>query len=260
MAYAKTLCSRRRPPVFSVDDFQIGSADAYRSRLDKHRSIRLGRLREVSKIDRPGFQREDCDRSHDGKLVTVEREHLETGRLLVANPLLPDPNFDRTVVLLLAYNDEGALGLVLNRPSETSLKVPLAEWQHLAASPQVVFVGGPVDHRTVICLARSFTHPAGSNPPGGWTAVTHDVGTLDMDLDPDGLQTSLSEVRFFAGYAGWGSGQLEGEIAAGAWWVVDGEASDIFCDDPDRLWKTVLRRQHGALALVSAYPEDPTFN
>ena len=190
----------------------------------------------------------------------MESEHLQPGRLLVANPLLPDPNFDRTVVLLLAYDDERALGLVLNRPSETSLTVPLAEWEHLAAAPAVVFVGGPVDHRTVICLARSFSHPAGSEPPGGWTAVTRDVGTLDIDLNPDGLQSSLSEVRFFAGYAGWGTGQLEGEIAAGAWWIVDAEAGDIFCDDPDLLWKNVLRRQRGALALVSAYPEDPAQN
>jgi putative transcriptional regulator len=190
----------------------------------------------------------------------VRSEHLQAGRLLVANPLLPDPNFDRTVVLLLAYHDEGALGLILNRPSETSLTLPLAEWEPLAASPAVVFLGGPVDHRTVICLARSFSHPASSEPPGGWTAVTSDVGTLDLDLGPDGLQSSLSEVRFFAGYAGWGPGQLEGEIAAGAWWVVDAEAGDIFSEDPSDLWKQVLRRQRGGLALVSAYPEDPALN
>ena len=190
----------------------------------------------------------------------MRNEHLEAGRLLVANPLLPDPNFDRTVVLLIAYNEEGAVGLVLNRPSKTSLKIPLSEWEPLAASPAVVFVGGPVDHKAVICLARSFTHPASSSPPGGWTAVTRDVGTLDMELGPDGLQSSLSEVRFFAGYAGWGTDQLEGEIAAGAWWVVDAEASDIFCEDPDLLWKHVLRRQKGGLALVSAYPEDPVLN
>src|SRR5690348_7418296 len=82
-------------------------------------------------------------------------ELLAAGRLLVANPLLPDPNFDRTVVLLLAYGDDGALGLVLNRPSETRLSAPLPEWEPVAATPAVLFVGGPVQHQAVICLARA---------------------------------------------------------------------------------------------------------
>ncbi len=185
---------------------------------------------------------------------------LRPGRLLVANPLLPDPNFDRTVVLLLAYGDEGALGLVLNRPSDTMIAAPLPRWEHLAASPAVVFVGGPVQHQAVICLARAFGHPAAEIPPAGWSAVLSEVGTLDLDLDPEGLQASLSQVRVFAGYAGWSAGQLEAEIGAGAWWILDAEPDDPFCDEPEGLWKTVLRRQRGALALVAAYPDDPMFN
>jgi putative transcriptional regulator len=187
-------------------------------------------------------------------------ERVQAGRLLVANPLLPDPNFDRTVVFLLAYTGEGALGVVLNRPSETQLAAPLPRWEHLAATPAVVFVGGPVQHEAVICLARTLTHPASDGPPGGWRAVTRDVGTLDLDLDPDGLQSAFSRVRIFAGYAGWGSGQLEGEIAAGAWWVVDAEPEDAFSEAPEDLWVRVLRRQRGSLALVAAYPPDPALN
>jgi putative transcriptional regulator len=185
---------------------------------------------------------------------------LRPGRLIVANPLLPDPNFDRTVVLMLAYSDEGALGLVLNRPSDTMLAAPLPRWEHLAASPPVVFVGGPVQHQAVICLARALGHPAAIVPPQGWSAVLPEVGTLDLDLDPEGLQTSFSQVRIFAGYAGWGAGQLEGEIGAGAWWILDARPEDAFSHDPEGLWKRVLRRQRGSLALVAAYPDDPMLN
>jgi putative transcriptional regulator len=185
---------------------------------------------------------------------------LAAGRLIVANPLLPDPNFDRTVVMLLAYGDEGALGVVLNRPSETLLAAPLPRWERLAASPAVVFVGGPVQHQAVICLARAFGHPAAAIPPDGWSAVLPEVGTIDLDLDPDELQTSLSQVRVFAGYAGWTAGQLEAEIGAGAWWILDALPEDAFCDEPDELWKQVLRRQGGSLALVASYPDDPMLN
>ena len=186
---------------------------------------------------------------------------VQAGRLLVANPLLPDPNFDRTVVFLIAYNDDdGAIGVVLNRPSETTVAAPLPRWERMAASPAVIFVGGPVQHDAVICLARSFGHPAAEEPPGQWRAVTSEIGTLDLDLDPDGLQSSLSEVRLFAGYAGWSPGQLEAEIDAGAWWVVDAQPEDAFCDDPDQLWKAILRRQGDPLALVASYPENPSWN
>jgi len=185
---------------------------------------------------------------------------LGPGRLLVANPLLPDPNFDRTVVMLLAYSDEGALGLVLNRPSDTMLAAPLPRWEHLAAAPAVVFVGGPLQHQAVICLARAFGHPAASMPPVGWTAVLPEVGTLDLDMEPEGLHALFSHLRVFAGYAGWSAGQLEAELDAGAWWILDAQPDDPFCDEPDDLWKRVLRRQRGSLALVAAYPDDPMLN
>jgi len=190
----------------------------------------------------------------------VEFQFVEAGRLLVANPLLPDPNFDRTVIILLAYNEEGALGLVLNRPSQTLLAAPLPRWEPLAADPAVVFVGGPVQHQAVICLARASGIPEARGSQSAWRPVTPDVGTLDLDSDPDVLHPIVSQVRVFAGYAGWSAGQLENEIAAGAWWVVDAEAEDPFSAKPDELWKRVLRRQPGPLALVASYPDDPNMN
>lgn len=183
-------------------------------------------------------------------------QSIRPGRLLVANPLLPDPNFDRTVVLLLAYNKDGALGLVLNRPSETRVAAPLPQWEHLAASPAVVFVGGPVQHQAVICLARAPEEAEAA----GWNAVTPDVGTVDLEIDPRLLAPRFGAVRVFAGYAGWGAGQLEAEIEAEAWWVVDAEPEDAFSDAPDELWTRVLRRQRGRLAMVASFPSNAMWN
>jgi putative transcriptional regulator len=178
------------------------------------------------------------------------------GRLIVANPTLPDPNFDRTVVLLLAHAEEGALGVVLNRPSDMEVDSPLPRWERLAADPAVVFVGGPVAPGAAICLARV---PAGRLAEG-WTPVTAELGTLDLEQDPDELAALVSQIRVFAGYAGWGPGQLESEIDAGAWFVVDAESADAMATDPDQLWKRVLRRQGAELAMVAAFPPNPSNN
>jgi putative transcriptional regulator len=180
------------------------------------------------------------------------------GRLLVANPVLPDPNFDRTVVLMLAHEDEGALGLVLNRPSEMEVDSPLPRWERLAADPPVVFVGGPVAPSAAICLARVSMPAVGAAE--GWTPVAGELGTLDLEQDPDRVGSTVAEIRVFAGYAAWGPGQLEGEIEAGAWFVVNAEPGDAMVEDPDQLWKRVLRRQGPRLAVVAAFPPDPSNN
>ena len=191
---------------------------------------------------------------------------LTRGCLLVANPLLPDANFDRTVVLLLAHDPDGALGVVLNRPSPTGLDEVLPEWETLATSPPVVFVGGPVNQQAVICVARMQPGAGRRLPAGGagaeegWSPVAGDLGTLDLDLDPDAVAGGLQDARMFAGYAGWGPGQLEAELEAEAWWVVDADPEDPFAAEPERLWTHVLRRQRGSLQLVSSYPDDPTAN
>lgn len=173
--------------------------------------------------------------------------------------MLPDPNFDRTVVLVLAYGEEGALGVVLNRPSDTGVGVPLARWEDLAAAPAVLFVGGPVQHQAVICLARPDT-PAGSEMVEGFKPLSPEVGTLDLDLDPRQVGSAFRQLRIFAGYAGWSAGQLESEIDSGAWWVVDSQPGDPFSRDPEGLWKRVLRRQPPPLAFVAYFPDDPAHN
>jgi putative transcriptional regulator len=186
---------------------------------------------------------------------------LFSGRLLVANPQLPDPNFHRTVVFVLAHGEEGALGVVLNRPSDTLVGEPLPRWESLAAHPGVMFLGGPVNRSAAICLGRSRAGVARIPGDGrGWAPVTSDIGTLDLELDPDDLAPPVRDVRVFAGYAGWSAGQLEGEVELDAWWVVDTQADDIFGDDPEGLWPRVLRRQPGPLALVASYPDDLSAN
>jgi putative transcriptional regulator len=177
-------------------------------------------------------------------------------RLLVATPLLGDPNFDRTVVLLLEHGDEGALGVVLNRPSDLRVDEPLPSWSELAGPLPVVFVGGPVSPSSVIGLAR--VH--GDVPRETWEPVFGAIGVLDLGADPMPVAGAVSVVRCFAGYAGWGPGQLEDEIVQGAWFVVDLEPDDAFTDEPTHLWRTVLARQPNELARLALVPDDPTLN
>ena len=178
------------------------------------------------------------------------------GRLLVATPNLGDPNFERTVVLVLEHGEEGALGVVLNRPSELDLAEPLPEWAPAAAHPPVIFIGGPVAPSAAVCLARV----AAADGAEGWEPLLGPLGTMDLDSDPDRVIPRLQEIRVFAGYAGWGPGQLESEIDQGGWFVVDAYASDPLSAAPEQLWSDVLRRQRGTLALFAAYPPDPAMN
>ena len=188
------------------------------------------------------------------------------GRLLVATPNLGDPNFERTVVLILEHGDDGALGVVLNRPSDLDLAEPLPEWARAAAHPPVVFIGGPVAPSAAVCLARVGAYGAAPGweellgPSGPLSGGRGPVGTLDLDSDPEEAIPRLDEIRVFAGYAGWGPGQLEGEIASGGWFVVDADPADPLSPAPENLWSAVLRRQRGALALFAGYPPDPTMN
>ena len=178
------------------------------------------------------------------------------GRLLVAAPVLGDQNFDRTVVLLLEHNDDGALGVVLNRPSALDVSDPLPEWSPYTRQPDVVFIGGPVSRSSVIALA----HLDGDVPSSAWEQVLGPVGVVDLSRDPDVIGGSLGAVRVFAGYAGWGPGQLEGEIGEGAWYVVAADPADVFTDSPEELWRAVLARQPGDLARVALVPMNPRLN
>lgn len=195
-------------------------------------------------------------------MMDLMNDGIVVGRILVATPLLDDPNFRRSVVLVLEHDAaEGTLGVVLNRPTDVPVGRVLPPWGELVTGPSVLFQGGPVALDSALALARV---PSGESPLG-WRALddasdVSRVGVLDLDAPPSLIAPELVQLRVFAGYAGWSGGQLRSEIEQGAWYVVPGEPGDVFAAEPERLWQAVLRRQGGDLALVSTYPDDPNLN
>lgn len=180
------------------------------------------------------------------------------GRLLLATPPLDDPNFDRTVIYVLEHHDEGALGVVLNRPSGEELGEPLEVWVPLQSDPSEIFSGGPVEPDALIALART-EHPLAEEEEH-LAPLNPDIASADLAADPTLLVDTISALRVFRGYAGWGPGQLEGEIDAGAWLILDAEPADVFTASPDELWRIVLRRQPGRLAWLAEAPDDLAAN
>ncbi len=177
------------------------------------------------------------------------------GKLLVASPMLADPNFFRTVVLVCEHTDEGALGVVLNRQSGADVGEFLPAWTEHLVEPGVVFVGGPVQREVAVGVARVGL----AEPAEGWTPVLGDMGLLDLGGSPLDVP-DLKGLRVFSGYAGWGPGQLDAEVADDDWFVVAAEPDDPFRDDPATLWRRVLRRQRGNLRLYADFPPHPSLN
>jgi len=188
------------------------------------------------------------DRSGSGSL-------LAPGSLLVAAPGLLDPNFHRTVVYVIEHRPGGSLGVVLNRPSETSVRDVLPSWAPLSSQPSSVFVGGPVEAETALCLAavRTGHDPAKVN---GLVRVRGPVALVDLDSDPTRIGSLLRGLRVFAGYAGWDPGQLNTEVKRGDWIVVPALPDDVLNRQDADLWGHVLRRQGMPLALLATYPAD----
>jgi putative transcriptional regulator len=182
------------------------------------------------------------------------------GSLLVAAPTMADPNFARTIVLLLDTGESGALGVVLNRPTALDVVDVLEPWADLVAGPGVRFQGGPVGMDAALAVANVAAGVAADDEPIGWRRVFGSTGLVDLDAPVEIVSTALSSVRIFAGYSGWGAGQLEAEIEEGAWYVVPAEPQDPFLDDPERLWVSVLRRQGGGLAMMATMPSEPGLN
>lgn len=185
---------------------------------------------------------------------------LSAGALLIANPELPDPNFDQTVVLILAHGDDGSLGVVLNRPGPLTAAERVSAWHPALVGDGVIFAGGPVNPDVVVGLAVRAPGVTGPLPEGLMTEVFADVGIVDLENPHDDAWRMLCCLRVFAGYAGWGPGQLAAEVAAGGWWVVEARPDDVSSERPLSLWRNVLRRQPGSLALVSSYSRTPELN
>ncbi len=177
------------------------------------------------------------------------------GALLIATPSLLDPNFERTVVLIAEHNEEGAMGLVLNRPSEITIAQAAPELEGLAESDEAVYVGGPVQTSGIIVLAEF------DQPELAGVLVEDDLGFVDGASDLIDVAAATRRARVFAGYTGWGPGQLESEIGREDWIVESSaERREIFTDAPAGLWSAVLERKGGQFALLARMPEDPSVN
>jgi putative transcriptional regulator len=176
------------------------------------------------------------------------------GQLLLASPALQDPNFERTVVLIGVHSEEGAMGVVLNRPSAVTVGEAAPQLEEAVGESDPVYVGGPVQPSSIVFLAE-FLDPS----PAGLLVLGR-IGFPAPDAELEQLSEATERVRVFAGFAGWGEGQLEAEIDQGDWIADQAQPEDVFTDDPQQLWSNVLTRKGGSYALVARMPQDPSVN
>lgn len=176
------------------------------------------------------------------------------GQLLLASPNLHDPNFSRTVVLIGVHGEEGAMGVVLNRPSQVTVGEAVPQLDRAVGGLEPVYVGGPVQPNSIVCLAE-FLDPT----PAGLLVLGR-IGFPAHDADLDELREATARTRVFAGFAGWGEGQLEAEVENGDWIAQAALAEDVFTEAPEELWSSVLTRKGGSFALLARMPPDPSVN
>ncbi len=176
------------------------------------------------------------------------------GQLLIAGPTLLDPNFWRTVVLVVEHTDDGALGLVLNRPSETTVGEAVAQLDELIDADDQLFIGGPVQPASVIVLAEF------ENPGDAALVAFEDIGVLAAGGSLEDAGAGVRTGRAFVGHSGWGPGQLDGELERGDWILEPARRDDAFSTQPDALWSEVLTRKGGSYALIARMPPDPSVN
>lgn len=175
------------------------------------------------------------------------------GKLLIASPQLDDPNFERTVVLITEHGPDGAMGIVLNRPSDAQVATVIPDLEPVVGA-EPIFVGGPVQPEALVVLGE-FSSPE----KAAWIVVA-DVGLVSAQTDLEELPEALRRGRVYAGFSGWGPEQLEAELEEEAWIVEAPIPTELFPEDPTTLWSDVLDRMGGEYALVARMPEDPSLN
>ena len=176
------------------------------------------------------------------------------GQLLLASPALYDPNFRRTVVLIGVHSEEGAMGVVLNRPSELTVSEAVPQLEQTVAGEEPIYVGGPVEPSSIVFLAEFL------DPSLAGLLVLGRIGFPAPDADIEELTQATARGRVFAGYAGWGEGQLDAEVDHGDWIAQTALPEDVFTDVPEELWGSVLTRKGGGYALLARMPVDPSVN
>ncbi len=175
------------------------------------------------------------------------------GHLLLAGAALWDPNFRRSVVLIAHHDEEGAVGVVLNDRTDVTVAEAIPQLGDLVPADEPLFVGGPVEPQAAVVIA-DFEDPSLAE-----IIALDSIGFLPPETGPE-IEMGIRRARVFAGYSGWGPGQLEAEMAQGSWIVERATPADVFPPDPSRLWDTVLRRKGSGFDLLRAMPVDPTMN
>jgi putative transcriptional regulator len=181
-------------------------------------------------------------------------EQSLAGQLLLASPSLRDPNFVRTVVLIGVHSEDGAMGVVLNRPSTVTVGQAVPQLERAVDELEPVYVGGPVQSSSIVFLAE-FLDPS----PAGLLVLGR-IGFPAPDAGIEQLAEATARRRVFAGHAGWGRGQLDAEVADGDWIAHAAQPEDVFTDVPEQLWSRVLTRMGGRYSLIARMPLDPSVN
>ena len=173
--------------------------------------------------------------------------------LLISSAGLHDPNFRHTVVLIAAHDDEGAVGVVLNRSTDYRVADTVPPLAELTGEDAKLFEGGPVQPTQPVLLAE-LKGTAQADLP-----VLGNIGFITGDVD-EAVRPSILRARVYAGYSGWGAGQLEGELEEGTWIVEPALPEDVFTEEPRALWRQVLERKGGAYRRIAMVPKDPRVN
>jgi putative transcriptional regulator len=181
-------------------------------------------------------------------------EESLSGQLLLAAPTLLDPNFSRTVILIGAHSEEGAMGVVLNRPSQVTVGDAVPQLEPAVDDGDAVYLGGPVQPDSIVLLGE-FMDPS----PAGLLVLGR-IGFPAPEAGIEELAAATARRRVYAGYAGWGEGQLDSELEQGDWIAQIALPDDVFTEDPDELWSTVMARKGGSYALLARMPLDPSVN
>jgi putative transcriptional regulator len=176
------------------------------------------------------------------------------GQLLLASPALLDPNFRRAVVLVGAHSEDGAMGVVLNRPSEVMVGEAVPQLEPAVDEEEPVYLGGPVQPSSIVLLGE-FLDPA----PAGLLVLGR-IGFPAPEAGIEELAQATARRRVFAGYAGWGEGQLDLELEQGDWIPQPALPDDVFTETPEELWSTVMARKGGSYVLIARMPPDPSVN
>jgi putative transcriptional regulator len=176
-----------------------------------------------------------------------------TGHLLIAGPSLFDPHFRRAVVLVGQHDEDGAVGVVLNRPLDIPVRDAIPELGALVGPDDVLLEGGPVQEEGVVVIAEF------SDPSRAQVLAFGAVGFLPPESEDD-IAAAILRARVFAGYAGWGPSQLEAEMEEDSWILEPAVPEDVFHPDPRHLWDDVLRRKGSRYEMLRLMPVDPSMN